>query len=122
MRAVRTRSSSAPRRSPCARTTARDVRVELDVPAATAGAATDPTGSFHDVSGLVVFTPAAGSNNGVTLRVPYYLVPQAVSRVSTSLDTSRLLKKGSAVATTTNRRGVISGQRRLVRVGPLRQA
>ncbi|MFI5054492.1 MAG: S8 family serine peptidase, partial [Acidimicrobiia bacterium] len=86
-----------------------DVRVELDVPAATAGAASDPTGSFHDVSGLVVFTPAAGSNNGVTLRVPYYLVPQAVSHVSTSLDTSRLLRNHSAVATTTNRRGAVPG-------------
>ncbi len=87
----------------------RDVRVELDVPAATAGAATDPTGSFHDVSGLVTFTPAAGSNNGVTLRVPYYLVAQAVSHVSTSLDVNRLLKKGSTIATVANRRGAVPG-------------
>ncbi len=87
----------------------RDVRVELDVPAATAGAATDSTGSFHDVSGLVTFTPAAGSNNGVTLRVPYYLVPQAVSHVSTRLDASTLLRKGSAIATITNRRGAVPG-------------
>jgi len=86
-----------------------DVRVELDVPAATAGAASDPTGSFHDVSGLVTFTPAAGSNNGVTLRVPYYLVPQAVSHVSTSVDANRLPKKGSTVATVTNRRGAVTG-------------
>ncbi|MGZ4382105.1 MAG: S8 family serine peptidase [Gaiellaceae bacterium] len=85
-----------------------DVRVELDVPAATAGAASDPTGSFHDVSGLVAFTPAAGSNNGVTLRVPYYLVPQAVSHVSARVDSSVLLK-GSAVATITNRRGAVPG-------------
>jgi minor extracellular serine protease Vpr len=87
----------------------RDVRVELDVPAATAGAASDPTGSFHDVSGLVTFTPVGGSNNGVTLRVPYYLVAQAVSNVSTQVDASKLLQKGSAPATITNRRGAIAG-------------
>lgn len=87
----------------------RDVRVELDVPAATVGAASDPTGSFHDVSGLVTFTPVGGSNNGVTLRVPYYLVAQAVSHVSTQLDAFKLLKKGSATATITNRRGAIPG-------------
>ena len=87
----------------------RDVRVELHVPAASAGAASDPAGSFHDVSGLVTFTPVGGSNNGVTLRVPYYLVPQAVSHVSTQLDIARLLKKGSTTATTTNRRGAIAG-------------
>jgi len=86
-----------------------DVRVELDVPAATAGTATDPTGSFHDVSGLVTFTPVGGSNNGVTLRVPYYLVAQAVSNVSTRLDASTLLRRGSAIATITNRRGAASG-------------
>jgi minor extracellular serine protease Vpr len=85
------------------------VRVDLSVPAATAGAATDPSGSFHDVSGLVTFTPAAGSNNGVTLRVPYYLVAQAVSHVSTRLDVGRLLKQGSTLAMITNRRGAVSG-------------
>ncbi len=64
----------------------RDVRVELRVPAATAGAASDPAGSFHDVSGLVTFTPVGGSNNGVTLRVPYYLVrrPCRTSRRSST--------------------------------------
>jgi len=87
----------------------RDVRVELDVPAATAGAASGPDGSFHDVSGLVTFTPVGGSNNGVTLRVPYYLVPQAVSQISTRLDASQLLRKGSAIATVTNRRGAVAG-------------
>ena len=86
-----------------------DVRVDLSVPAATAGAATDPSGSFHDVSGLVTFTPADGSNNGVTLRVPYYLVAQAVSHVSTRLDVGRLLKQGSTLAMITNRRGAVSG-------------
>ena len=87
-----------------------DVRVELDVPAATAGTATDPTGSFHDVSGLVTFTPAAGSNNGVTLRVPYYFV--AAGRVA-RLDGSRRPPAAEARAprssTITNRRGAVAG-------------
>jgi hypothetical protein len=34
----------------------------------------------------VVLTPVAGQNNGATLRVPYYLVPQTVSRISASLN------------------------------------
>ncbi len=86
-----------------------DVRVELDVPAASAGTTTDPGGSFHDVSGLVTFTPAAGSNNGVTLRVPYYFVAQAISHVSAALDVRRLVSKGSATVTLSNFRGAVAG-------------
>ena len=70
------------------------VRVELDVPASTVGTTTEPGGSFHDVSGLVTFTPASGSNNGVTFRVPYYFVAQAVSHVSTALDVRPASEQG----------------------------
>src|SRR5206468_3027896 len=58
----------------------RDVQVSLSVPLSTAGGASLPGFTpFSDVSGLVTFTPVSGSNNGVTLRVPYYMVPQGVS-------------------------------------------
>ena len=48
-------------------------------------------------SGLVTLTPSGGSNNGVTLRVPYYLAPQAVSDVSVGGVNERLLNKTGTV-------------------------
>lgn len=82
----------------------RDVRVRLSVPLATAGGASLPgVTSFSDVSGLVTFTPVSGSNNGVTLRVPYYMVPQGTSHVSTRIDVRRLIRTGTTTATATNR-------------------
>jgi len=82
-----------------------EVRVQLDVPAASAG----DSSAFSDVSGLVTFTPVGASNNGITLNVPYYLVPQAVSHIRTSLDTRKLRTSGSATATVTNRGGAVTG-------------
>ncbi|WP_305785366.1 S8 family peptidase [Symbioplanes lichenis] len=81
------------------------VAVTLAVPAATAGDAS----AFHDVAGLIKLAPVAGSNKGVALRVPYYLVPQSVSKVSTQLDRRALQKSGKATATLTNVKGAISG-------------
>jgi hypothetical protein len=82
------------------------VNVTLDVPAATAG----HSSAFHDVSGLLRFTPASsGDNAGVTLDVPYYLVPQALSTISTSIDAKALAKVGAAIGTVTNKKGVITG-------------
>ena len=75
------------------------------MPAATAG----DSAAFHDVSGLVTFTPTRSGNQGVALRVPYYLVPQAVSNIETRIDVDRLRRTGSATATTTNRHGVVAG-------------
>ncbi|HEY9483884.1 MAG TPA: S8 family serine peptidase [Micromonosporaceae bacterium] len=83
----------------------RSVSVALSVPAATGGS----SAAFSDVSGLVTFTPTGGANGGVTLSVPYYLVPQATSNVSTSINAGTLGKTGSATATVTNRNGVIAG-------------
>jgi minor extracellular serine protease Vpr len=81
----------------------KDVELELNVPAATAGVGSIPgLTPFADVRGQIVFTPAAGSNNGVTLRVPYYLVPQTTSRIHTKLDADQLEADLTAVATTTN--------------------
>jgi len=82
-----------------------ELRVQLDVRAASAG----DSSAFSDVSGLVTFTPVPGSNDGIKLNVPYYLVPQAVSHIETKLSTRTLLQTGSATATITNRRGATSG-------------
>ncbi|MFG1882043.1 S8 family serine peptidase [Micromonospora sp. NPDC049102] len=82
----------------------KSLEVILDVPAATAG----DSAAFHDVAGLVTLTPTAKSG-GATLRVPYYLVPQAVSTISTSVDTNELRQNGSATARVTNRSGVVPG-------------
>ena len=59
-----------------------DVKVTLNVPAATAGDSSD----FREVAGLVVFTPASRADNGgIALRVPYYLVPRVSANVSAKL-------------------------------------
>lgn len=54
----------------------RAVELQLSVPVATVG----DSSAFREVQGRVVFTPTGG-NNGVTLSVPYYLVPRARSLV-----------------------------------------
>jgi minor extracellular serine protease Vpr len=66
------------------------VEMRLTIPAATVGGSLpNPPGdldAFHDVAGLIAFTPAsASSNRGIALRVPYYVVPRATSNVSTNL-------------------------------------
>jgi hypothetical protein len=81
-----------------------DVEVTLSVAAATAG----DSSSFADVSGVVTFTPASGSNNGIVLRVPYYLVPQGLSDIKTKLAGDPASATG-ATATVTNKNGVIAG-------------
>ena len=58
-----------------------ELDVAITVPAATAGNSDD----FRDVAGLIAFTPAAGANRGVALRVPYYGVPRVSANVSTVL-------------------------------------
>ena len=84
--------------------------VRLTVPAATAGGAAVPCAGvscdstdFSDVSGQITLTPAGGGNNGVTLRVPYYMVPQAVSDVVVhAVNAGQLRRTGSANVTVTN--------------------
>lgn len=61
------------------------LEVTLSVPAVNVGGVHDAQGNtvFDEVSGYLTFTPAdPGMNNGVTLHVPYYLVPRARSHVS----------------------------------------
>jgi minor extracellular serine protease Vpr len=88
----------------------RDVHVRLSVPVSTAGGPSLPgeTG-FSDVAGLLQFTPVSGSNNNVTLRVPYYMVPAAISNVQTRVDDSKINKTHTATAVTTNFRGAVAG-------------
>jgi subtilisin family serine protease len=64
-----------------------EVRVRLNVPAATAGSASGTSGpagfgAFRQASGLVTFSPTtAGGNGGASLAVPYFLVARARSEV-----------------------------------------
>ncbi len=58
----------------------RTAHVRLAVPVATVG----DSSAFRQVQGRVVLTPTHG-NNGVTLSVPYYLVPRARSLVDARL-------------------------------------
>ncbi|MEA3133980.1 MAG: minor extracellular serine protease Vpr, partial [Gammaproteobacteria bacterium] len=85
-----------------------DVGVTLNVPVATAGASNQGGLSFNEVAGIIQFTPVSTSNAGATINVPYYLVPRALSGVSTSIGAlgSRNL---STVARVTNRNGAIAG-------------
>ena len=96
----------------------RDVLVRLSVPAATAGGATIPgfpdtpgfpNPPFSDVAGVLQLSPVGSSNNGITLRVPYYMVPQAVSNVDTRIDDRKINKTLTATATSTNYRGAAAG-------------
>ncbi len=58
------------------------VAVSLNVPAATAGNSDD----FRSVAGTVTFTPAsANDNRGISLKVPYFLVPRVSSNVAAKL-------------------------------------
>src|SRR5712664_2164319 len=64
-----------------------EVRVRLNVPAATAGSASGTSGpagfgAFRQASGLVMFSPTtANGNGGASLAVPYFLVSRARSEV-----------------------------------------
>ena len=59
-----------------------DLDVTLDVPVATAGSSNAAALSYREAAGLIVFTPASeASNHNIALRVPYLLVPRALSMV-----------------------------------------
>ena len=82
------------------------VQLKLEVPAATVGGslANPPADvdAFHDVAGLVAFTPSSMSNRGISLRVPYYLVPRVSSNVNTHLSLKRGATQGTATVENPN--------------------
>jgi subtilisin family serine protease len=82
------------------------LRMNLSVPAGSAGATHDASGNmlFNDVSGVISLKPEAGANNGVTLSLPYYLVTHARSTVDATLRDGK-----NPSVRLTNRQGVISG-------------
>jgi subtilisin family serine protease len=88
------------------------VNVTLNVAVAAVGSSVGGL-AFREVGGLITFTPAAGSNNGVTLRVPYYLVPRSLSKVDVALGSTAIQgSNASTIATTatvTNPGGARSG-------------
>jgi minor extracellular serine protease Vpr len=61
------------------------INVTLNVPVTSIGNSTGSGLSFREVAGLVTFTPTGGANSGIALRVPYYLVPRALSEVKSTL-------------------------------------
>jgi minor extracellular serine protease Vpr len=83
-----------------------ELAVTLNVPVATIGNAD----AFREVAGLVKLTPVGGSNNGVTLRVPYYLVPRADSNIDAKLASKSVpVGSPSTTARVTNPGGAITG-------------
>lgn len=81
------------------------LRIALQVPAATAGASHDANGNalFSDASGVITLTPEGGSNHGVSLNLPYYLVTHARSSVNADLrggkhQSIRLTNRNGAIA------------------------
>ena len=85
------------------------VDVTLNVPVATVGNSQAAGLSFREVAGLVTFTPNDGSNNGVALRVPYYLVPRALSAVNVQMQKSVTTASPTTNANVSNPSGPISG-------------
>jgi minor extracellular serine protease Vpr len=85
------------------------IPVTLSVPVASVLASNASGLNFREVAGNIVFTPVTGTDNGgIALRVPYYLVPRALSNVSTT--TGRLpTTPNPSVAATIKNTGAIAG-------------
>jgi subtilisin family serine protease len=84
----------------------------VDVTLSASGAAVGGSNAFKEIAGLVTFTPADSSvNSGVSLSVPYYLVPRPFSNIETSLANKGKFTaaKSSTAATITNKGPVVSG-------------
>jgi minor extracellular serine protease Vpr len=85
--------------------------IKISVPVGTVGA-THPLGTingFKDVAGTVTLTPADPSmNGGVSLNVPYYLVPRARSLIAVSHNVPSLANPNSTL-TVSNGAATIAG-------------
>ena len=82
--------------------------VTLNASASALGNSVAAGASFNEVAGLVVLTPAAGQNNDIALRSPYYLVPRASSNVNAEIVGS-LSAGGAGTVKLTNPGGPIQG-------------
>jgi minor extracellular serine protease Vpr len=88
------------------------LRVTLTVPAATVGSTHDAqlNDLFQQVAGFLTLTPADSSmNNGVTLHVPYFLVPRARSAVRASASGELSAHHPQGLVRLSNKGGAIAG-------------
>jgi len=87
-----------------------ELNVTLNVPVATAGDSNGAGLSFREVAGLITFTPVSAADNaGVSLRVPYYLVPRALSGINVLMKKSVTTASPTTNATVSNASGPITG-------------
>ena len=92
-----------------------ELRMTLNVPAATAGATHDASGNvvFEDASGIISLTPQGTANNGVALNLPYYVVTRARSKVDAQLRQGESGEEGGPAKQSSvrlnNRNGAING-------------
>jgi subtilisin family serine protease len=63
---------------------------------------------FQDIAGTINFTPFGGTNNGVTLRVPYYMVFRGSSNLDAALDGAFNATRPNATVNLSNAGGAIS--------------
>jgi minor extracellular serine protease Vpr len=81
------------------------LHVSLTVPVSTVGGTHDALGNdlYSEVAGFITLQPEGSANHGVTLQLPYYLVPRARSDVDAELRLGRnphirLSNRGGAIA------------------------
>jgi minor extracellular serine protease Vpr len=83
----------------------------VDVTLSTSGGAVGGSNAFKEIAGLVTFTPADESMNaGVSLSVPYYLVPRPTSRIKSAPGQLRFNSRStSSKLNVLNQDGQVSG-------------
>jgi minor extracellular serine protease Vpr len=76
--------------------TDKDIDVRLSVPASSVPPV-DPSDvlSYYDASGFVTFTPVGGSNNGVSLTVPWGITPRSLSDIGSKVAGNKLGADGT---------------------------
>jgi len=79
--------------------------VTLNVPISSVGNSDE----FRDIAGLVKLTPTGNGNGGIALRVPYYLVARALSRIQGAVQAQGSVAKPSIQVRLHNSGGAIGG-------------
>lgn len=87
----------------------RPVNVKLDVAAGTVGDSNPSPFGFREVAGLITLTPTGSDNSGIALRVPYYLVPRALSDVKAQASRDVFVSSPSTDVRLSNPAGPIAG-------------